>query len=146
MPQSFYAFLYPTVVSKGAQEAAALASTHLETNISHLIPPREPGNSAGASAVQLQLCDFQRNGVLRQISKGCGCLERGAGSPGQVKLLRWSTSSSPFQSLFFLSSSLSFSALSCLSFFLAVFSGLTPLCFHVLQSGLQKTAVVFSPL
>lgn len=43
MPQSFYVFLYLTAISKGANKAPDLASTHMETNITHLTPPCKPG-------------------------------------------------------------------------------------------------------
>lgn len=72
MPRSLYAFLYPTVVSKGALEAADLASTHLETNVTHLTPPREPGKPTLQEQVpvQQQLRAFSGTGFCGGSGKG----------------------------------------------------------------------------
>lgn len=49
-------FLYLTVISKGADEAPDLTSTHLETNITHLTPPCKPGEeTAGTNAQPVAL-------------------------------------------------------------------------------------------
>lgn len=146
MTQSFYEFLYLTVISKDASKAPNLASTHLETNITHFIPPWEPGKeSLQKQMLSWQLCDFQRFQVLEQIGEGWGDL-KGAVVP---KPADWNhCMANQLLSLPFPTSALLFchSWLFLVSVSFWLFSPASHLCFHVLQSGLQKIAMVFSPL
>lgn len=142
MPQSFYVFLYLTTISKGANKGPDLASTLMETN-----------NNPPYLSLQTRKENY-RNKCLASsftIPSGTGFWGRPVkgGSIHSEKLwfprpIDWNPA--PLPSIpYFLPFSLSFSTLSCLSLFFAMSSSLTSLCFHVLQSGSQKTAVVFSP-
>lgn len=123
MPQGFSVFRYLTVISKGTSGTPALASTHMETNITHLTPPCKPGgNKCLASSFIIP----SGTGFWGQISKGWEQSEWEAVVPRPID---WNPA--PLPSVpYFLPFSLSFSARSCLSVFLAISSSLTSLFSH----------------
>lgn len=125
LPQSFYVFLYRAVISK---RASRLPLTWKPTHPTSSLPVNQDRKLQEQMPAP-QLCDSWWVLVLGWICKGW---ERSEGGPCRGR-------PAPLPSL-------SFTALSYPSLFLAVSSLLTPLCFHAPQCGPKKTAVVFSPL
>lgn len=96
IPQSFYVFLYLTTISKGANKAPDLASTHMETNITHLTPPCRPGKkTTGTNAWASSFTIPSGTGFWGRSVKGGSVHSEKLWSPGP----QTETSFSPFHPL-----------------------------------------------